>query len=152
MPRGFHTNQKNVSHTLKLYLNHIYFTIDLVKFDIYSGQKVPCGTYMVPRILGKVSRTGLIWFPVKPAKSPHGTPSYFTIIFHQFIFTLNIWHPYHVETHLSGYILLELCTPTSIIPGVGGGSVRVGQQRSGWHGVWRQSGLLFLLWPNSRAG
>ena len=90
---------------------------------------------MVPLRPGEVSLAGLTWFPVKRAKVPRGIPSYFTIIFHQLLFTIRTLHSYHVEAHLSGYIVLDLCTLTSIITGVGVGKVGVTRGKFGCHGV-----------------
>lgn len=117
-----------------------------------TGQNIPYGTYMVSRISGKISRAGLIWFPASRPNSPRGTPTCFTIVFQHFLFTQNTWHLYHVEAHLSGYVLLAFHTPTSITAGVGGGEVGATRSRCGHFGVRGESGLFLSLWLGSRAG
>ena len=152
MPRGLHTRTREMFHITINFLNHKYININFVKLYTYNGQKVPCGTYMVPRRPGQVAHAGLTWFPVSRAKVPRGLPSYFTIIFHQFLFTIRTLHTYHVEAHLSGYNVLDLWTPTSIITGVGVGKVGRIRVRCCSNGIWTETACLNRRWQGSRLG
>lgn len=103
-------------------------------------------------IAGKMSLTGLTWFPVSRPNSPRGTPSCFTIVFQHLIFKQNIWHIYHFKGHLSGYVLLDFRAATSITAGVGSGQVGGGLGKNLQHVVHGETDLFLPPWFSSLNG
>ena len=124
-------------------INYKNITSNFVELYAHSGQKVPCGMYMVCHKPGEVSRAGCTWLPVKLAKSPHGMPTDFNMIFSYFVFITCTFRSYHVEAPIFGYIVLDLFTPTSIIWGVASWKMEWKQHESRSYDIWNHTAWFF---------